>query len=889
MRFTFLLFIPVLFTLCLPNVAHGDNAQWLLEENDPSIDYTGYFGSFQQHEASGGDQWSSEDPAAGFTLTFKGTGFTWYGFTGPYNGIADVYVDNVKMTSVDSYTNTYDYRKKLAEITDLPSGIHIAEVRNTAQHNELSGGYNLPVDNLLVDGQMIPRIEEDDPAIHLTEPFYPFDDARASQGKQLYSEFRQAQISLTFTGGRIIWYGLKGPYNGVADIYIDGVKMTSVDSYSSTYQYKQKLADIANLPLGIHIFEIKNTGLKHAASGGVNLPLDYLLTDGNPSQRMEEFHPAITYYKEFGGFDNPNASGSKQLYSGHTTAKFILPFTGKRVLWYGFKGPWNGIAEVYVDGVLRTTADSYSDKYQYQQLLADISGLADGGHVLEVRNTSRKHAMSGGNNLSVDYFVVDGKAAVDSHEPNNTLVTASPITLDTDMESYISASGDQDFYKFVADTDGIIQIKLRGPADLKQYTFEVYYADGSTLFTPANGEDTEKSASLVAEKGASYYIKVFGIMPDDYSVHPYRLTVNEIEMDTERLIPADAGKEGEVALAFGSTVRGYIASAGERHDYMVSSGADGMILPIELDTLNRNYVLSISKANGSQFTDVIKTENNHQAAIVNMEPNATYNVHISGATPEDFSTFAPYTLTVGRPKTGGTLNGGYITAELVQPGSAVLNNLRLSGEVHYYRFQADISGKMYLRLEAPLSKNYDLSVYDQAGNVISGVASQPSGAEWGTVAVESGKSYYLRVSGASPGNFGSKADEAYTLTVGSVQEDDHEPANDNYRTAVPIEAGQSSWSRLSVSGDQDYFQFRTGTQPAEAHILLDTTGIWGDQHYDIEVYDDNGNRLQQTGAAGNRNEFVFAAKPDSIYRIGISGATADDYSTDLYELRLELR
>ncbi len=65
--------------------------------------------------------------------------------------------------------------------------------------------------------------------------------------------------------------------------------------------------------------------------------------------------------------------------------------TGTAVKWIGYKDPWSGIANVYVDGTLKTQVDSYSASGQAQQVLYTITGLNPGSHTLVIEVTGRKN------------------------------------------------------------------------------------------------------------------------------------------------------------------------------------------------------------------------------------------------------------------------------------------------------------------------------------------------------------------------------------------------------------------------------------------------------------------------------------------------------------------
>ena len=79
-----------------------------------------------------------------------------------------------------------------------------------------------------------------------------------------------------------------------------------------------------------------------------------------------------------------------------------MSFTGTGVSWIGFKGSFAGIANVYLDGPLVATVDSYAAAETVQAVLYATSGLTSGPHTLaieatgtEERGVGRQHRRGG--------------------------------------------------------------------------------------------------------------------------------------------------------------------------------------------------------------------------------------------------------------------------------------------------------------------------------------------------------------------------------------------------------------------------------------------------------------------------------------------------------------
>lgn len=116
----------------------GGGVSGRIEETDPSVAYTGTWIPQSRSDLSGGSVVESNDPAAGATLTFNGTGVSWIGFKGPWAGIAQVSVDGGAMTTVDTYAPAEQAQAVMYTAAGLPPGSHTLRVQATGTWNASS-------------------------------------------------------------------------------------------------------------------------------------------------------------------------------------------------------------------------------------------------------------------------------------------------------------------------------------------------------------------------------------------------------------------------------------------------------------------------------------------------------------------------------------------------------------------------------------------------------------------------------------------------------------------------------------------------------------------------------------------------------------------------------
>src|SRR5262249_3610026 len=99
------------------------------------------------------------------------------------------------------------------------------------------------------------------------------------------------------------------------------------------------------------------------ASGGLIHTATVTLTvnsaPGSPIwTRVEQGSTAVQFIGDWLANSNPNhSSGSAYLTLVNSV---VFTFSGTGARWVGFSDPWSGIANVYIDGVLKATVDTYS-------------------------------------------------------------------------------------------------------------------------------------------------------------------------------------------------------------------------------------------------------------------------------------------------------------------------------------------------------------------------------------------------------------------------------------------------------------------------------------------------------------------------------------------------
>ena len=133
--------------------------------------------------------------------------------------------------------------------------------------------------------------------------------------------------------------------------------------------------------------------------------------------RYEQNNPAVqltgTWYPNSGAFN----SGGSAILAMDQGSQARCTFTGTGVQWIGYRDAWSGIAQVYLDGALQGTIDTYSAGQQAQAVVYSLSGLGKASHNLTIVAAGTHNANSGGAWVWVDAFDVSTASTTTTAAP----------------------------------------------------------------------------------------------------------------------------------------------------------------------------------------------------------------------------------------------------------------------------------------------------------------------------------------------------------------------------------------------------------------------------------------------------------------------------------------
>ena len=259
------------------------------------------------------------------------------------------------------------------------------------------------------------RVQQTSSLLAYTGAWSTTSTSSASGGSFGYANTAGSSVTVTFNGIYLQWVTKKSPVYGLASVSLDGKAPVTVDLYSSSTVYLQKVWDTGLLASGTHTVKISWTGAKNASATATNIGLDAFdvigtVVKAQPAPtptRYQETDDRITYTGLWDSSTVTSASGGSFRYIDKDGAASVT-FDGTYLSWVAKKSPSYGMAKVTVDGNDAGTVDLYSASTGYLQSVWNTGTLAAGKHTVTIEWTGDKNASATASNISLDAFDILG-------------------------------------------------------------------------------------------------------------------------------------------------------------------------------------------------------------------------------------------------------------------------------------------------------------------------------------------------------------------------------------------------------------------------------------------------------------------------------------------------
>jgi len=389
-----------------------------------------------------------------------------------------------------------------------------------------------------ISPQALARVEETDPSVSYTVGWTQGDTSGTwSGGTAAVSTAPGARAAFTFTGPSVSWIGGRTPQTGIARVFLDGVFVAEVDTYSKTTEVRVPMFAATGLADASHTFTIEVTGRQNASATGALVVVDAFDVPAATISRLQETDPSVSYTPGWAQ-DNPVVTFIPGVTTGLTQgaslrawsagaarlsttpgAQATFTFTGTGISWIGARGTQSGIARVSLDGVLVAVVDLYSSTEQIQAEVFAATGLADTSHTLTIEGTGQQNAASQNALIVVDAFEVTTSGT--RHQDTDPAIAYGPNWIQGNRDKTYSegASAESNIVGAQATITftgtGISWIGARGPqcGIARIFLDGAFVEDFDTYFQTEGPQHTDFTASGLAAGTHTLSIQVIGKNP----------------------------------------------------------------------------------------------------------------------------------------------------------------------------------------------------------------------------------------------------------------------------------------------------------------------------------------------------------------------------------------
>jgi hypothetical protein len=545
------------------------------------------------------------------TLSFAGTAVSWIGFRGPQMGIAEVFLDDVLVATVDGYAPAEEMQAVLFTQSGLTAGHHTLRVRATGLQNPAATGALVVVDAFDVTRSPARRFENTDPAIVYTPgssvgPTTWFHGSRSRNWSGDTASFNRsegARASLTFSGTAVSWIGFRASWAGVARVYIDGVFMKQIDLYigagrdpaappcpqpkpADCFDEETQVAVFTAMGLapGSHTIVVESTTLRNplALDNAVVVDAFDVAPSSSPTTegaRVEE--TSATYTGTWTQGDSSRTwSGGTAAVSTTAGARATFDFSGTEVRWVGLRGPQTGTARIFLDGAFHAEINT-SSALDVQTVAFMANGLAPARHTLTIEVVDGLIAVDAidlrsrfeNRDLSVTFtpeWVPDHDQAWSGTALSTGIGTAGrSVTAGARAEFAFTGSA-VSWLGFRGPYTGIARVYLDGTLAETIDTYAATEQVGAVLFTRSGLTDTPHTLAIevTGDRNPAASNNVIYVDAFDVTLPPVLPTVSRVQQTDPAVTytPGNWGSSNPTPLFSGQTAS-FSATAGARANF----------------------------------------------------------------------------------------------------------------------------------------------------------------------------------------------------------------------------------------------------------------------------------------------------------------------------------
>ena len=225
-----------------------------------------------------------------------------------------------------------------------------------------------------------------------------------------HSNEGRAGINIAFNGTRLDWIATQNSTGAVADVYLDGVFVKTVDLRAKSAAYQSAVWSSGAFPRGVHT--VRSSGRRERLQP--YLTIDAVDVTGTPHRTLP-LHRAPPPHAP--GPPAAQAAGAllkcqwldqTSTLLAYETTSVTATFTGTYLAWVGQRDRARGVVTVTIDGGPAVSVDLQGISTPHQQKLWDTGRLAEGAHTVTIEWVAGYGTLATGASGGADGFLVAG-------------------------------------------------------------------------------------------------------------------------------------------------------------------------------------------------------------------------------------------------------------------------------------------------------------------------------------------------------------------------------------------------------------------------------------------------------------------------------------------------
>lgn len=328
----------------------------LVEDTHPLVRYSGGWSALAGANYSGGTTRYANNKDDFVEIPFYGKQAVVIGHRNASGGLADVYVDGVYRTTVDYYTSQSMPQQAIYRTGPLPEGAHVVKL---VLRGERSGGSSAYT-QVRFDVLRVLSDEETSPML-----------SAVAAGPVLAG----APVSATSSKDGKLYLVPSGTAETSA-VIAAAAAVSGSEATVTAGVYGE--LDTSGLATGMYrVYAIDTYGNVSQGSDGIVLL--------NPETAyIDNANGIVRYSGDWRLLEGQNYFLGSSSYANNRDDFVEIPFYGKQAVVVGHRNAAGGLADVYVDGVYKTTVNYYSSQSMPQQEIYDTGLLEEGIHTVKM-------------------------------------------------------------------------------------------------------------------------------------------------------------------------------------------------------------------------------------------------------------------------------------------------------------------------------------------------------------------------------------------------------------------------------------------------------------------------------------------------------------------------